>query len=114
MRHRVFGLVAIAVLAAGCVYERPVVVHDRPPPPPAPVVREIVTVTPPPVQVVEVEPAARVGYVWVRGYWHWNGREYVAVRGHWETVRVGWHYVHAHWEQRGPEFVFRAGGWVRD
>ena len=73
---------------------------------------EVIAPQPPPVELVEVEPASRHGYVWARGYWHWDGRDYVAVSGHWEAVRPGYHYVHPHWEQHRDGWHWRAGLWV--
>src|SRR6185437_16541313 len=40
-----------------------------------------VRIGPPPPRT-EVVPVLRPGYVWVPGYWNWNGRRYVWVRGH--------------------------------
>lgn len=74
---------------------------------------EVVAPQPPPVQVIEVEPAARYGYVWSRGYWRWEGGRYVAVHGHWEQVREGYRYVHPHWVQRNDGYHWQGGGWVR-
>lgn len=74
---RYAALAAMVVAASGCVQER--VVHER-----RPVQREYVEVIapqPPPVQVIEVEPPVRYGYVWSRGYWRWDGGRYVAVHG---------------------------------
>ncbi|MCU1750576.1 hypothetical protein [Pseudomonas sp. 6D_7.1_Bac1] len=104
---RYAALVAVVVAASGCVQER--VVYERRPPPREYV--EVVAPQPPPVQVIEVEPAGRPGYVWSHGYWRWGGGRYVAVRGHWEPVRPG-HYVHPHWEQHNDGWHWRAGGWV--
>lgn len=83
------SLVAAAALASGCEEDR--VVHDRPLVIERPVQREYVEVVaprPPPPRIEEVEHT-RPGYFWVRGYWRWNGHDYVAVRGHWEPVRPG-------------------------
>ncbi len=56
--------------------------------PPAPVAR---------VEVVAPPPSS--GYVWVPGYWDWNGREYVWISGRYEIAR--------------PESVWVAGRWQR-
>lgn len=106
------SLLAIAALASGCVVEpvhrRPVLVERGP-------VRrphvEVVAPRPPPAWVVEnVRP--RPGYLWMHGYWRWDGRRYVAVRGHWTRVRAGYRYVHPHWERRGDGWHWHAGVWV--
>jgi hypothetical protein len=65
------------------------------------------------VQVIEVEPPVRYGYIWSRGYWRWEGGRYVAVHGHWEPVREGYRYVHPHWVQRNDGYHWQGGGWVR-
>ena len=40
----------------------------------------------------EPEPATRTpptpSSLWVRGYWHWDGVDYVWQRGHWEEPNV--------------------------
>jgi hypothetical protein len=65
----------------------------------------------PPAPVVETVPALPgAGYVWVGGYWNWNGVKYVWVpgryvhhpgawcAGHWRHVRdSGWYWVPGHW-----------------
>ena len=109
MLLRYAALAAMVVAASGCVQER--VVHER-----RPVQREYVEVVapqPPPVQVIEVEPAVREGYIWSRGYWRWEGGRYVAVHGHWEPVRQGYRYVHPHWVQRNDGYHWQIGGWIR-
>lgn len=108
------SLIAATVLASGCVEEQPVMRERRPvyveqAPPPGYV--DVVAPRPPPPVIVE-NVAPRPGYIWARGYYRWDGREYVTVRGHWETVRPGYRYVHPHWEQRNDGWHWRAGGWV--
>ncbi|WPN99816.1 hypothetical protein [Pseudomonas sp. MUP55] len=109
MLLRYAAMAAVVVAASGCVQER--VVHER-----RPVQHdyvEVVAPQPPPVQVIEVEPAVREGYIWSRGYWRWEGGRYVAVHGHWEPVRQGYRYVHPHWVQRNDGYHWQVGGWVR-
>ncbi|KVU57614.1 YXWGXW repeat-containing protein [Burkholderia cepacia] len=66
---------------------------------------------PPPVRY-EVVPAARVGYVWDRGHWHWEHGRYVWIGGHWEAERVGMQWVPGHWDQRGPNWFWTRGHWA--
>ena len=70
----------------------------------------------PPVRVVETRPIVRHGgYAWQDGYYHWNGRRYVWVRGRyvrppyaraawypgrWSRERRGWYWVPGHWVRR--------------
>lgn len=67
---------------------------------------------PPPPRVVVV-PAARRGYVWVAGYWRWNGHKHTWVDGHWLRERRGWHWEPAHWDERQGHWYFQPGVWVR-
>ncbi len=96
---RFAALATVIMLASGCVVEqpaprrRPVIVEQ---PAPAPGYVEVIAPQPPPEVLVEEEPAPRPGYVWARGYWHWNGRKYIAMHGHWEPARPGYPYVNPH------------------
>jgi WXXGXW repeat (2 copies) len=65
-QHALLGVVLVVALIAGYVYERPGPGYYG----------AAVAVAPPPPQVV-VEPLPRAGYVWVPGYWFWNGNRYV-------------------------------------
>ncbi len=124
MSSRLAGLLivsAAAALAAGCVEERPVyhprpvqreVIVERPAPPPE--VVEVIAPQPPPPRIVEVLPPLRPGFIWVHGYWRWDGRRYAAVAGHWREARPGYHYVHPHWERRDDGWHFHVGEWVGD
>lgn len=67
---------------------------------------------PPPPRVVEVPPPRR-GFLWVPGYWRWNGRDHVWVEGRWERERRGYAYNAPRWEQEGPRWRWVPGGWVR-
>lgn len=76
--------------------------------------RVYVTVAPPaPVyeeRVVEPGP----GYVWVPGYYEWDGRAYVWVRGRYERPpRARAHWVPGHWERDRHGYYFVRGHWVR-
>ena len=67
---------------------------------------------PPPPRVVVV-PASRRGYVWVPGYWRWNGHGHVWKEGYWMRERRGWHWEPAHWDERQGRWYFQPGMWVR-
>ena len=115
MQIRLVALTALTLMASGCVVERPAP-RPRPVVVEQPVQREYVEVVapqPPPTVLVEEEPPRRAGYVWARGYWHWNGRQYVAVHGHWEPERPGYHYVHPHYVQRNDGWHLNVGVWVQ-
>src|SRR4029078_5446062 len=44
----------------------------------------------PPPPRHEVVPADRPGYVWVPGYWDWQGHKHVWMKGHWQHTRPGY------------------------
>ena len=67
---------------------------------------------PPPIRAEVVGVAPGPGYVWVPGYYNYNGGGYVWVGGrwdrpprsrarwvpgHWQRDRRGWYYVQGHW-----------------
>ena len=71
-----------------------------------------VRVAPPAPQAEVVGPPPAPGHAWTRGYYHWNGREYVWqpgqwarpprqharwVDGHWRQTPRGWTWVPGHW-----------------
>lgn len=60
---------------------------------------------PPPLPYEEV-PSPRYGYVWVPGYWDWDGREYMWQEGYWLLDRAGYVY-------ETPFWYFGSGGWYR-
>jgi hypothetical protein len=72
-----------------------------------PVAREVLVTRAPPEVRVEAETVSPgPGYVWTRGYWRWNGADYVWVPGGWvERPRPAAVWVAGHW-------VRRPGGWI--
>ena len=67
----------------------------------------------PPVQRVEVVPAARPGHVWSRGHWVWRNHHYVWVRGHWVRARYGYRWSHPHWAAHYNRWHYVPGHWAR-
>ena len=67
----------------------------------------------PPAARVEVVPAARPGYVWGPGYYHWNGRAHVWREGYWIRERPGYHWVAPAWTPYGHRYRYRDGYWAR-
>jgi hypothetical protein len=74
--------------------------------------RVYVRVAPPPARVEVVGRSPGPGYVWVKGYYRWNGAAYRWVPGHWAVRergarawvagrwahdRYGWYWVEGHW-----------------
>jgi WXXGXW repeat (2 copies)/Glycine zipper len=56
--------------------------------------------TPPPPMAESVVPAPGPGYLWMRGYWEWNGSGWVWAAGHWVLPPY-------------PQSVWVAPGWVQ-
>jgi len=92
--RRLVAVLVIGASLAGTANAQP------PPPLPYPAV---------PVPRAEVvPPPPRGGYVWEPGHWHWNGRAYAWVGGHYvvRQARYG-RYEPGHWR-----WAPRRGGWV--
>lgn len=71
-------------------------------------------IPPAPAPVVEVvPPAPGVGFIWVNGYWSWNGDQYFWIPGLWTVCPEGCFYARPHWEYRGGRHVFVRGYWYR-
>jgi YXWGXW repeat-containing protein len=97
-RNALLGLLAFAGLGMPILGEAAkVIVVDVAPPPP----REEVVVT-------------RTGYVWVPGYWRWDGHRHVWVKGHYVPERHGYHWSPHRWEEHDKHWRFEAGHWDRD
>jgi hypothetical protein len=99
-RHALLGVALVVALSACYVYERPGPGYYGP----------AVAVAPPAPQVA-VEPAPRAGYVWVSGYWVWNGNRYVWTGGRWVAERPGYHWAPAHWVEVDGAWRFVRGHW---
>ena len=67
---------------------------------------------PPPEPREEYAPEPREGFVWVSGYWRWEGNRHVWTEGHWEEERRGYEYRPAHWDREGDSWRFRDGDWL--
>ena len=73
----------------------------------------IIIGTPPPPPRYEPLPPPRGGYVWVPGYWEWDGGRRVWAEGHWEQVRRGYVYDRPEWREGDHGWELRRGGWHR-
>jgi len=69
------------------------------------------TAPPPPRE--EAVPAPRRGYVWVPGYWDWNGRRHMWHGGVWMKERRGYVYTQPAWVEHEDRWEFRRGAWAR-
>jgi hypothetical protein len=71
----------------------------------------MVSEAPPPVVVELRPPAPSDSYIWIDGYWNWNGR-YVWERGHWSVPpreRAAW--VAPHYESHAQGYRYAPGHW---
>jgi YXWGXW repeat-containing protein len=97
-------------LAAGCVVERPRPVA-------APGAVEIIAPRPPPAARYEVVPPPPAGrgeaVVWERGHWHWDGRDWEWIPGHFvERPHRQAEWVEGHWAERpNGTWAWTPGHW---
>jgi hypothetical protein len=71
-----------------------------------------IRIAPPPVRA-EPLPPPRSGYLWVPGYWNWEGRRHAWIAGHWEIARPGYHYRPSEWVYRDGMWRLHHGSWAR-
>lgn len=67
----------------------------------------------PPVERVDVIGAAPgPGYVWIKGFWRWDGRSYLWVPGRWVVPDRGYHRWQAgHWVHDRHGWYWVDGRW---
>ncbi|WP_459851879.1 YXWGXW repeat-containing protein [Humidesulfovibrio idahonensis] len=70
-------------------------------------------IAPPPPRV-EVIHEGRPGFVWIEGFWYWDGHKHRWSKGHWEHERPGHHWVAPRWEPRGDRHHYEPGRWEPD
>ena len=120
MRSCVAGCIfaAVAITLIGCGGERVVVVPSPAAAvvpatvtPAAPVVATVPATPPPPEDIVAgVSPGA--DYLWVKGYYNWDGSRYEWVPGSWvRTPRESTVWVPAHWQPSSGGYVWVPGSW---
>lgn len=51
------------------------------------------------------------GFVWIDGYWHWNGYEWVWVRGRWMRQPEGLVYVSPYYDYTAGRYMYQPGYW---
>ena len=126
MRHLVASLYATAftVVASSCVvaatptvspgygygygYSTPYAAPALQQPTP-----EAVASMPPDALYEQRTPTPGYGFVWIDGYWHWNGYEWAWVSGRWERQQEGYVYVHPYYDYVNGVFVYTPGYWSR-
>ena len=70
---------------------------------------------PPPLPVYAQPSIPGVGYMWVPGYWAWDGQEYYWVPGYWAlppAADLYWTPGYWSWDQAGGVYAFNAGYWA--
>jgi hypothetical protein len=118
------GVAGLAILASGCVvraYSTPATatvytsgtVHTSG----AVAVDSSATYTvsnyPPEPLYEEVTVSPGYGYVWIDGYWNWNGYDWAWSTGRWVRERSGYIYVAPYYDHVGGRYVYRGGYWSR-
>ena len=70
--------------------------------------------TQPPAPMVEDggEPPGE-GYVWIDGYWHWNGAEWIWIGGRWVAQMADFVFVPPAYYTSGEACVYVPGYWQR-
>ncbi|HUJ32898.1 MAG TPA: hypothetical protein VLY23_16565 [Candidatus Acidoferrum sp.] len=71
-----------------------------------------VNLEPPELPVYDQPVCPGDGYIWVPGYWAWDGEDYYWVPGTWvEPPEVGFFWTPGYWAWNGGGYVFNAGYW---
>ena len=101
--------IATLPLLTGCVTRT--VYVERPPAAGAFPTPTVVTETPPPPQTDVIVASPGAAYVWVPGYWSWQG-SWVWVGGCWRLPPHGHRvWVAGHWGHRRHGYVWVGGYW---
>jgi hypothetical protein len=74
-------------------------------------VDEIEIRTAPPPDRVEIVPAPRPGFIYEKGHYAWDGRQYVWTEGRFIKEREGHKYTPYAFEKRGEVWYYRPGFW---
>ena len=71
-----------------------------------------VTIAPPRARVERRSVMPGRGYVWVPGFYSWDGRAYAWRAGEWQRPpHARAHWVAPRWRRHGHEWVFVEGRW---
>jgi len=73
----------------------------------------VVTVEPPAPRVEYVGTPPVQGYVWLGGYWGWEGGRHVWVNCCWDAPHVGYHWAPHVWVREGGGWRLREVHWDR-
>jgi hypothetical protein len=70
------------------------------------------TIAPPLLPIYAQPPIPGPGYLWIPGYWAWNGEEYYWVPGYWTMPpSVGLYWTPPYWAWVNGAYLFNAGYW---
>lgn len=76
-------------------------------------VRGVVAVAPPAPRV-EIDGAPPYpGYIWINGFWRWNGYRHIWVAGHWVAPHPGYRWMPRHWVRVRAGWRLVGGRWIR-
>lgn len=75
--------------------------------------RDVVMVEPPAPRVEVVGVAPYPGYIWLGGYWRWNGNRHEWIEGHWQAPRPGYRWAPHHWVHERNGWYLSEGHWER-
>ncbi len=73
------------------------------------------SIAPPPIPVYSQPPIPGPGYLWIPGYWTWDGTEYYWVPGYWAmspAVDLLWTPGYWAWDDANNDYVFYSGYWA--
>lgn len=65
----------------------------------------------PPPPRAEPMPPPRHGFVWIPGFWDWDGYRHFWREGHWVRERPGYVYAQPVWRQGPHGWELDRGGW---
>jgi hypothetical protein len=68
----------------------------------------------PPAPIYEPVPVVQPGWVWIPGYWDWNGHRHVWVNGRHVHARHGSYWVPNRWCQHNGRGRLDRGHWAEN
>jgi len=72
-------------------------------------------IAPPLLPIYSQPPIPGPSYLWIPGYWAWDGTEYYWVPGYWALPPAAdllWTPAHWAWNDVNDDYVFYAGYWA--
>lgn len=76
------------------------------------VVRGVVAAAPPAPRVEVYGAPPYPGYIWIGGFWRWNGSGHVWVPGRWAAPHPGYRWVPRHWVRVRAGWRLAGGRWM--